>query len=91
MAKNQDLEDDLEPVSKEPSKRITAAILAFLLGGFGVHKFYLGNTKAGIIQILSNVACGAGAIIAFIEFIIYLTKSDADFIETYQIEKKSWF
>ena len=73
------------------SKKMVAGILAIALGSLGVHKFYLGYTKAGVLQILANCACGAGGIIAFIEGIIYLTKSDADFIATYQVGKKEWF
>ena len=34
---------------------------------------------------------GIGGIIGLIEGIIYLTKSDADFIQTYQVGKKEWF
>lgn len=32
--------------------RITAGILALFLGGMGIHDFYLGNTKKGIIHLL---------------------------------------
>ncbi len=59
--------------------RTTAAILAFFLGGFGVHQFYLGNTKVGILYLL---LCWTyiPAFIAFIEFIMLLTQSDEDFV-----------
>jgi len=58
--------------------RTTAAILAFLLGGLGIHKFYLGQTGIGIVYLLF---CWTfiPAIIAFVEFIIYLTQDDATF------------
>lgn len=36
------------------SPRIVAALLAFFLGSFGVHKFYLGDTKWGIIYIVAT-------------------------------------
>ena len=77
--------------SEVGQKKIVAGVLGILLGGLGVHKFYLGNTKEGIIQILSNIACGAGSIIGLIEGILYITKSDEDFEKTYLIEKKKWF
>ena len=31
------------------TKKVAAGILAILLGGLGIHKFYLGYTVAGII------------------------------------------
>ncbi|MBX9704718.1 MAG: NINE protein, partial [Gammaproteobacteria bacterium] len=32
--------------------RIVAALLAIFLGGFGIHKFYLGKTGQGILYLL---------------------------------------
>ena len=40
---------------------------------------------------ISVVPCGAGGIIGLIEGIIYLTKSDEDFVEEYINQKKAWF
>lgn len=82
------------------NKKILAGILAILLGAFGVHKFILGYTKEGIIMlvitlIIGVVTCGIAAslvgVIGLIEGIIYLTKSDDDFYQTYQVGKKPWF
>jgi TM2 domain-containing membrane protein YozV len=74
------------------NKKLVAGLLGILLGGFGVHKFYLGMTTAGIIQLVIGVfTCGIGGIIGLIEGIIYLTKSDQDFYQTYVVEKKQWF
>jgi len=74
------------------SKRIVAGILGILLGQLGVHKFILGYTKEGLIQIaMSIVTCGIAGLIGFIEGIIYLTKSDQEFINEYQVGKKGWF
>jgi TM2 domain-containing membrane protein YozV len=62
------------------------------LGVFGIHKFILGYTKEGVIQIfIGLITCGAGSIIGLIEGIIYLTKSDEDFVRTYIQNKKGWF
>ena len=56
--------------------RTTAGILGILLGGFGVHRFYLGFTGIGIAQIaVTIVTCGLGAIWGFVEGILILTDS----------------
>ncbi len=80
--------------SEQPqeSKRVITGIFAILLGYLGVHKFILGYTSEGIIQlILSVVSCGILGIIPFIEGIIYLTKTDEEFYQTYQVNKRGWF
>ena len=71
-------------------KKVVAGILGILLGGLGIHKFYLGYTKEGIIQILLSLVC-VGGLIGLIEGIIYLTKSDEEFVATYITGKKGWF
>ena len=62
--------------------RIAAAILAFFLGGIGAHKFYLGQIGMGLLYLLFCWTFIPG-IIAFIEFIILLCTSDADFNAKY--------
>ncbi len=87
-----------EPVPTPPigsqipgaEKKLVAGILAILLGGFGVHKFYLGYTKEGVIQLLLSLVC-IGGIIGIIEGIIYLTKTDQEFVATYVTGRKPWF
>lgn len=80
--------------------KTTAGLLAILLGAFGVHKFYLGDTTAGGITLAISlgaglVTCGAAtavmSIIGLIEGIIYLSKSDEEFQRIYVQGKKSWF
>ena len=71
-------------------------ILGILLGGLGIHKFYLGYTTAGIIMlVVSIVSCGFVApiisIIGLIEGILYLTKSDEEFYRTYIAGQRPWF
>ena len=82
------------PAGGKSEKKLIAGILgvsSILWGGFGVHKFYLGYTKEGIIQLVLTLACGIGAIIGLIEGIIYLTKSDEEFDATYVTGRKPWF
>jgi TM2 domain-containing membrane protein YozV len=81
---------DNKPAGAE--KKTVAGICGILLGGLGVHKFILGYTKEGIIQIIITlVTCGFGSILGLIEGIIYLTKSDEEFVRTYVQNKRGWF
>jgi len=77
-------------------KKIVTGIVAILLGAFGIHKFLLGYTTEGIIMlVISVVSCGLLAIvpsvIGIIEGIMYLTKSDEEFVRTYIQGRKGWF
>jgi len=84
--------------------RTIAALFAIVLGSFGAHKFYLGYNTQGIIMaaltisgwVLTSVLLGAlwawiPGIVGLIEGIIYLTKSDESFQETYVVNQKHWF
>ena len=86
------------------NKKVLAGILAILLGLLGVHKCILGYQKEGFILlgvsiaawVLSCLAIGLlfiwiPSVIGLIEGIIYLTKSDEEFYNTYQVGKKPWF
>lgn len=77
-------------------KKMVAGICAILLGGFGVHKFILGYTTEGLIMLaITFLTCGFGAIISsiigLVEGIMYLTKSDQEFVATYVQGRKGWF
>ena len=58
--------------------KLAAALFGILLGGIGIHFFYLGNTTAGILSI---VFCWTGipAIIGLVQGILMLIESDEDF------------
>jgi TM2 domain-containing membrane protein YozV len=60
----------------------TAGVLAILFGGFGVHKFYLGQTALGILYLLTFWTFIPG-LVGFVEGIIYLTMSDEAFDARY--------
>jgi TM2 domain-containing membrane protein YozV len=49
-----------------PKSKITAALLCWFLGCFGVHRFYLGYTTIGIVQLLTCGGCGIWVIVDFI-------------------------
>lgn len=86
-----------QQMNTEPTKdKLVAGLLAIFLGTLGIHKFYLGYTKSGVIMLLvSLLTFGVGAtvmaVIALIEGILYLTKSDAEFYQTYVQNNKEWF
>jgi len=74
------------------SKKIACGITGIIVGGFGVHRFLLGDNTGGLIRLaITVVTCGLGSIIGLVEGIIYLTKSDEEFYQTYMVEKKAWF
>ena len=69
-----------------PKDKMVAGILAILLGALGIHHFYLGNTKMGIIYIV--LACvGVSPILGLVDGILYLTKPDDVFQRCYM----NWF
>lgn len=64
--------------NKKAVNKVAYCLLAFFLGGIGIHKFYAGKTAAGILYILFCWTL-IPAFIALIEFIIGLCKtSDAN-------------
>lgn len=81
------------------NKKLLAGILAILFGWLGVHKFILGYQKEGIIMAIVGIVgwflCGIPtmivSIIGLVEGIMYLTKSDEEFYNTYQSGQKPWF
>lgn len=58
--------------------KVTAGVLGILLGGIGIHKFYLGKVGMGILYLL---LCWTyvPAIIGLIEGIVYLASNDENF------------
>ncbi|MGC3961605.1 MAG: TM2 domain-containing protein [Verrucomicrobiota bacterium] len=83
-------------VADRASKKIPAGVCGILLGSLGIHKFILGYTGAGLIMLLVSVlTCGLAApvfgLIGLIEGIVYLTKSDEEFVRTYVDGRKEWF
>jgi|GEM_PF-68400 len=90
------------------NKKVVAGIMGILFGQFGVHKFILGYTGAGIamlaislvsylliitvlLALVGSIGLIAMSVIGLIEGIMYLTKSDDEFIQSYGVHNKSWF
>ena len=77
-------------------KKVVAGVLGILLGSLGIHKFMLGYKTEGLIMLLITLlSCFTLAfvphVIGIIEGIMYLTKSDEEFVRTYIQNKKGWF
>lgn len=86
------------------SNKIAAGVCAILLGWLGVHKFILGYTGAGLIMLLVSVLAPivtcftfgivgttVMAVIGIVEGIVYLTKTDDEFVRTYVDGRREWF
>jgi TM2 domain-containing membrane protein YozV len=74
------------PPGAQPKSRVTAGILGILLGGFGVHRFYLGYTGVGIAQIAVTIlTCGIGGLWGVIEGILILTRNQNFLTDAYGV------
>lgn len=96
--------NDYPPPHKQENKRILTGVLAILLGSIGVHKFVLGYNNEGFILLfltvigyatlcffVGGIIITATSFLGLLEGIIYLTRSDEEFYDTYQRNKKPWF
>jgi len=101
---NQQSQHQNQLLQNANSKRILAGVFGIILGHLGIHKFVLGYNNEGVILLTISLLgyatlCFlvgyffilAAGIIGLVEGIIYLTKSDWEFNETYIKNKKSWF
>ena len=103
MAREIYLSLDAAPAVSGEKSKIAAGLLAIFLGGLGIHKFYLGYTAQGLVFLLVNtiglvitifLLCIPNivlGIMALVEGIIYLTKTDEEFEQTYVIGQRKWF
>tara|TARA_B110000914_G_C15303990_1_gene372418 strand:+ start:272 stop:736 length:465 start_codon:yes stop_codon:yes gene_type:complete len=89
---------NLPNMSKNEKDKLIACLLAIFLGGLGIHKFYLGYEKQGITMLLLGtigwlliIPALINALIALVEGIIYITKSDEEFEQIYVQNQKPWF
>jgi len=53
----------------DDNEMIIAAILCFFLGYLGIHRFYLGYTTIGILQLITAGGCGIWALIDLIRIL----------------------
>jgi len=57
------------PATEGGKSQVTALILVALIGGLGIHRFYLGYTWQGIVQLLTGGGCGIWWIIDLVRII----------------------
>jgi TM2 domain-containing membrane protein YozV len=83
-------------INPRASNKLPAGVCGILLGAFGVHKFILGYAGSGLIMLLVTVlTCGLAYpvmhVIGLVEGIMYLAKSDDEFVRLYVDGRKEWF
>ena len=88
------------PYTAQAGLKLPAGLCGILLGSLGIHKFVLGYIGEGIVMLLVTViggllTCGIASMvmhaIGIAEGIIYLSKTDQDFVNTYVVRKHGWF
>ncbi|HLO89448.1 MAG TPA: NINE protein [Nostocaceae cyanobacterium] len=82
------------------TKQLLAGYCGIIFGGFGVHKFVLGYFPEGFIMLIISLLGGyltygfaliIMQFIGLIEGMIYLNKNHEDFVNTYFVNKQTWF
>ncbi|WP_442934408.1 TM2 domain-containing protein [Micromonospora sp. CPCC 205546] len=67
------------PSGVSDKSKVVAGVLQIVLGTFGIGRFYMGDTKTGVIQlIVSLVTCGIGGIWGFVDGILILINGGVD-------------
>lgn len=74
--------DGLTKTAPNGRSKLAAVLFALLLGGLGIHKFYLGRIGQGVLYL---IFCWTfiPSIISFIEGILYLVMSEQEFNQKY--------
>lgn len=74
------------PAEQNDRNKYVAAILAFLVGPLGIHRFYLGRTGSGIAMLVLTCTI-VGLLLsvpwAFVDMVRYLVMSDREFAARY--------
>ncbi|SCG77317.1 TM2 domain-containing protein [Micromonospora humi] len=67
------------PPGVSDKSKVVAGILQILLGGFGAGRFYIGDTKTAVIQlVVTIVTCGFGAVWGLVDGILLLVNGGVD-------------
>jgi hypothetical protein len=70
------------PYGSGGKSQVIALLLCALIGGLGIHRFYLGYTWQGIVQLLTLGGCGIWSLIDLIRIIMGTLKPKNDEYET---------
>ncbi|MDJ0736187.1 MAG: NINE protein [Nostocaceae cyanobacterium] len=82
------------------TKQLLAGYCGIIVGSFGIHKFILGYNIEGFVMLSISIVGGyftygflllVMQFVGLIEGMIYLNKTYEDFVETYFVNKQSWF
>lgn len=67
------------PANVSDKSKVVAGILQILLGGFGAGRFYIGDTKTGVLQLVVTLfTCGIGSIWGLVDGIMILVNGGVD-------------
>ncbi|MER5338349.1 TM2 domain-containing protein [Micromonospora sp. NPDC002717] len=67
------------PTGVSDKSKLVAGLLGILLGGFGAGRFYMGDTKTGVLQlVVTIVTCGFGSLWGLIDGILILVNGGVD-------------
>ncbi|WP_117673014.1 TM2 domain-containing protein [Micromonospora sp. MW-13] len=67
------------PQGVSDKSKVVAGVLGIVLGGFGVGRFYMGDTKTGVLQlVVTLVTCGFGSLWGVIDGILILINGGVD-------------
>jgi len=69
VVENQEDELSSPAAAGSGKSQVIALVLAALIGGLGIHRFYLGYTWQGIVQLLTLGGCGVWALIDLVRII----------------------
>ena len=69
-------------VYQDPKSRPLAIVLALLLGGFGIHRFYVGPISWGIAYLIFFWT-GIPAFLGWLEALYWLTRNDVEWARKY--------